>query len=382
MLARSTVADGQIITAANAQTRKLLLVPQCRYMPLETLVKMIQMATAGATIVFQELPQDVPGLNDLEARRRRLKMLVSSFDFVDVADGVKKCKVGKGQLLLAADLPKALAYKNISGEALVKTGLKFIRRQIPGGKYYYLVNHSASTIDTNIPLNYKAAAVIIMDPQDGSAGKAASTSANGQTAVHVQMQPGEALFLKATAAGVQAAPWKYIEKAAPPIVLNNEWQLHFTSGGPELPADQTLSALGSWANAADPKTASFSGSGEYITTFDIPTVKAAEYILNLGRVCESAHVYINGVDAGIFWSIPFSARVGKYLKPGKNTIKIEVANLMANRIRYMDQNGIQWRKYHEINFVNINYKPFDASGWNIMPSGLLGPVTLVPVELN
>jgi hypothetical protein len=57
-----------------------------------------------------------------------------------------------------------------------------------------------------------------------------------------------------------------------------------------------------------------------------------------------------------------------------------VANLMANRIRYMDQSGIPWRKYHGINFVNINYQPFDASKWSIMPSGLLGPVTLIPIE--
>jgi len=42
----------------------------------------------------------------------------------------------------------------------------------------------------------------------------------------------------------------------------------------------------------------------------------------------------------------------------------------------MDQKGVQWRNYHEINFVNINYKPFDASGWKPMPSGLIGPVTI------
>jgi hypothetical protein len=49
---------------------------------------------------------------------------------------------------------------------------------------------------------------------------------------------------------------------------------------------------------------------------------------------------------------------------------------MANRIRQMDQNKEQWRNYHEINFVNIDYKPFDASGWKPMASGLLGPVTI------
>jgi hypothetical protein len=31
--------------------------------------------------------------------------------------------------------------------------------------------------------------------------------------------------------------------------------------------------------------------------------------------------------------------------------------------------------------VNINYQPFDASGWSIAPSGLLGPVKLVPMKM-
>jgi len=35
---------------------------------------------------------------------------------------------------------------------------------------------------------------------------------------------------------------------------------------------------------------------------------------------------------------------------------------------------------NEINFVNINYKPFDASNWPLTPSGLLGPITLVPLR--
>ncbi|MEO5999530.1 MAG: hypothetical protein ABIN89_22235 [Chitinophagaceae bacterium] len=62
------------------------------------------------------------------------------------------------------------------------------------------------------------------------------------------------------------------------------------------------------------------------------------------------------------WSIPFQLRIKKYLKGRTNTITIEVANLMANRIRDMDIKGIVWRNYHEINFVNLQYKPFDASG--------------------
>jgi hypothetical protein len=30
--------------------------------------------------------------------------------------------------------------------------------------------------------------------------------------------------------------------------------------------------------------------------------------------------------------------------------------------------------------VNINYRPFDASTWDLTPSGLLGPITLTPLS--
>lgn len=384
MIAGSTVLNGEINTVAAAQTRKVLIVPECRYMPLATLDNILKLAKEGATVIFQKLPTDVPGLNNVEAHRNQLKTTLATLNFGSVhtegAQSLSVATVGKGKIWLCNDVQQALEYNKLTGEELTQTGLKFIRRAIPGGKYYYIVNHTAKPIDTSIPLNMKAASVTILDPQSGSYGAAAATPVNGKTKVHVQLQSGEALILKATSAPApQIAKWKYIEKTGEPITVGTEWALHFTKGGPELPEDQKMTKLVSWTAAADPKASSFSGSGEYTTTFDMPAQKAADYILNLGNVCESAHVYINGKDAGIFWSVPFSRRVGKLLKPGKNTIKIEVDNLMANHVRYMDQNNIKWRNYHEINFVNIDYKAFDASKWKVMPSGLLGPVTITPV---
>ena len=59
-------------------------------------------------------------------------------------------------------------------------------------------------------------------------------------------------------------------------------------------------------------------------------------------------------------------------------IAIEVTNLSANRIRDLDQRGVDWKKFYEINFVDHTYKPFDASKWDLEPSGLPGPVRLLP----
>ncbi|MCU7549684.1 glycosyl hydrolase [Chitinophagaceae bacterium LB-8] len=381
MLSRIGSRNGTLQMGPSGNVYKALVVPACKMMPVATLQKILQLAENGATVVFEQLPEDVPGFKDADARKTQLKNILSRMAFGDAGNSVKKVKLGKGQVYLADDVQQALEMAGIQREKLTETGLQFIRRNLPDGKYYYLVNHTAKVINTSIPLNTVASSVVIMDPLTGVYGKAEASDANGTTKVRVQLQPGEALFLRSfTKAAPQVSAWKYLDQPGNPLIINGTWKLHFTQGGPKLPSDQEMKSLVSWTSLTDTSITAFSGSGEYTITFNLPAKNAKEYLLDLGQVCESAHVWINGMDAGIFWSVPFQSRVGIYLKPGKNTLKIEVANLMANRVRDMDRKGIQWRKYHEINFVNNHYKPFDASNWEPMPSGLLGPVRIIPVN--
>ncbi|WP_443938980.1 glycosyl hydrolase [Pedobacter sp. MW01-1-1] len=376
-LQRSKVNQGHIETNAAATPYKVLLVPQCELMSFETLKKVIELANNGATVIFQALPHDVPGFNNLEKRRAEFQQTLDGLRFTENGKGMKQCILGKGKIILSTAIEQTLTSVQINPESLTQKGLKFIRRDFNSGKYYYLVNHQDKDIDTELSLN-TLGSVLILDPQSGISGKASSKVVNNQTQVRVQLKSGEALILKVTAAVETAPEWVYLNKAEKNIAFTNPWKLHFTEGGPTLPADQTLDQLRSWTDLKDPSLQSFSGTGVYTSTFNLTTKIAKEYVLHLNQVNESAHVWINGQDVGILWSIPFQARVGKYLKVGQNSIKIEVVNLMANRIREMDQKKIEWKKYHEINFVNINYKEFDASNWTVMPSGLLGPVYITP----
>jgi hypothetical protein len=41
---------------------------------------------------------------------------------------------------------------------------------------------------------------------------------------------------------------------------------------------------------------------------------------------------------------------------------------------------VPWKIFQDINFVNLDYKPFDASHWPLAESGLPGPVVLVPLQ--
>jgi hypothetical protein len=370
LLEKAAVKEGFINTNDHSSPYKVLIIPASTMMPLGTLRKIIALAQEGATVMIEALPEDVPGLIDVKDRRIELKKLLASIPFAD--KGV--AKMGKGQIILAPDMQQALERQGIKREALTDAGLKFIRRKAGADTYYYIVNHTPKVVDQYLPINVSANTVIIMDPQTGDYGEASTNS----TGVKIQLEPGEALILKATSIKDTLKPWTYLDKSATPISLNSSWALQFTQGGPYTPASVTMPALVSWTTLADTATHSFSGTGVYQQSFMLPAINAKEYVLDLGEVHESAHVWVNGKDAGILWSIPFKARIGKFLKPGKNEIRIEVANLMANRIKYMDEQKIPWRRYHEINFVNINYTNFDASGWKLQSSGLIGPVVITP----
>ena len=163
-------------------------------------------------------------------------------------------------------------------------------------------------------------------------------------------------------------------------MLAGEWQLTFLSGGPDLPPPLKTSELKSWTELGGEPTQNFSGTARYRLEFDLPATKADDWLLDLGDVRESARVRLNGTDVATAWSLPFRLRAGAHLKPGHNVLELDVTNLAANRIRDLDRRKVDWKIMREINFVNIDYKPFDASAWPLTPSGLLGPVTLTPLR--
>ncbi len=378
-LSGSSISSGGIRTSTNSTPYKVLLVPKLELMPVETFEKILRLAEEGATVIFQAMPEDVPGLGDLEARRGRLKQLVGQLTLSDVNEKIKMTSKGAGKVILASDVNAALEYAGILRETLTDTGLKFIRRDTGTEKYYYLVNHTGKAIDGDVPFRTEAGAVVLMDPQTGSSGSASFSKVSEGIKVRLQIQPGEAMIVKVLSSGISGGDrWQYLGKALQPIEVIGQWKLHFASGGPEIPKDTQLDRPKEWTSLADTAALNFSGLADYTVSFNFPKVKAPEFILDLGNVRESARVWINGQEAGTAWSIPYRLRIGKFLRPGRNTLRIEVANLMANRIRYMDWNGIEWKKFHDANIVDINYKPLNAANWKVQPSGLGGTVRIIP----
>jgi len=380
MLHQLKFVNGNISPGSKGAKYKVLVIPACNRIPVSTMNQIMRLASEGATILIQQWPADVPGLNDVKTKREQLKGITSKLRLSQKEQGLKVCSSGKGNIIVG-DIPTALIYSEIPPEKIASTGLSFIRRKLVDGTYYFIVNHTAKDIDQTVLLRNPATAVLLMNPLNGAIGKLAHEKRGNETVVRLNLKSGESVVLKLSNKTETAPLHRYKIEAGKSLYLGyNNWTLDFKNGGPQIPASKQMNGIRPWTNFTDDSaTQSFSGTGVYTTTFTIKN-KAADYLLQFNHIHESARIIINGEDVGLIWSLPYELNVGKYLKEGSNTISFEVCNLMANRIRDMDRKGEVWRNYHEINFVNINYIPFDASLWNVQPSGIDGAVRLIALR--
>jgi hypothetical protein len=340
---------------------KAIVVPKCTYMPAETMKRLADLAGQGAGVVFEEeLPSDVPGYGDL-ARRRG--------EFAKERSRLRRAVIAK-------DAVAGLERMGVKREAMVDHGLRYIRRRVGAECWYFVANHTDRAVAGWVELGVPFVSVAMYDPMEG--GSVLLPSKKGGR-VYLEIEAGETFVLQASMAKLESRPWELMVSAAEAIELKGEWEVEFIEGGPALPAGYRTEALSSWTEAPDEKAKAFAGTARYTLTFDLAGT-AADYELGLGDVRESARVKINGKEAANLFAVPMRARVGRYLKKGANTIEIEVTNLAANRIRDLDLRGVDWKIMHDANIVNQHYKKFDGAKWPLQPSGLLGPVTLQPLE--
>ena len=263
-------------------------------------------------------------------------------------------------------------------------GLRAIRRQNDTGYHYFIANLTPRDIDADIPLAIPFQGATWYNPMNGDITSAIAR--NGK--VRITLRSGESRILQTSAQPVQqtsAQPVQYVAVAQPQteqpqteqLPLTGPWTLRFTEEAPRVSGTFRLPKLQTWETLSD-SAAITMGTGIYETTFRLTKEQAAQsWQIDLGDVRESARVYINGQFIGCAWAVPFVLDCRNTLRKGKNTLRIEVTNLPANRIADLDRRGVKWRKFNEINVVDIDYKRTTYDGWAPMPSGLNSEVKLV-----
>ena len=261
-------------------------------------------------------------------------------------------------------------------------GLKAIRRKNPTGYHYFIANLTPNDVYENIIPGVDFEDAMWFDPLTGQRYAAYMDGRE----IQMKMRSGQSMILQTfnQKLPVAEALPVYCDTAAAEmnVELNGPWKLSFIEETPKVSQTFTLDNLQTWETLSD-ETRVTMGTGVYETTVKLKKKDlkdATAWKIDLGDVRESARVYINGEYIGCAWSVPYVLDCKNTLKKGKNTIRIEVTNLPANRIADLDRKGVKWRKMEEINVVDINYKKTLYDNWEPMPSGLNSQVRLLRYE--
>jgi hypothetical protein len=386
-LARAQATGGGIMLGGNRYWA--VIVPECRLMPEATLRKLIELARGGATVVMLGgLPEDVPGFGHLPERRVGFKQTLGEIKLADCPCPGPRFDAEMKTFMVASNLDAFMDWDEGFSEPCVKSGIQFVRRADSNGMNYFLANRGKQAVDGWVGFASPMVSAVIMDPRyadrTGVAAVREDTNSTGarREQVYLQLQPGESRILRTfSAEKVSGRAWEYYQSAGVPLTVAGDWKVKFIDGGPELPANFETRELASWTKLGDTNAQRFAGTARYTIEFDLPPGDADDWILDLGKVCESARVRLNGRDAGALWSEPFQMPVGKWLKPGRNTLEVEVTNLAANRIRDLDRRKVNWKYFYDANVATHRGRGvLDASNWPLFNSGLLGQVELRPVR--
>jgi hypothetical protein len=383
-LQKFTSSNQRVLTGGNSY--QTILLPANKLIPESSFQKLIELAKAGASILFyKHLPEGPPGFDKMESRNKSFQQLLSTFQFAE-AGKIKKAGVGKGAFLVGDNLQDLLEAIKVRKEVINASGLQYIRRKNEDGKFYFLNNRTDQPISQFVELNTDAASVALFSPMTGKKGLAKWRKGNkGKMKVLIQLQPFESIILKTYQIKKTGNVYPYVEAAGSVMEINGNWTIEFLKGGPEIPASVTTNALGSWTALGGEAVKNFSGTAKYTVSFQKPVGSFKGWILDLGEVRETAEVFLNGKKLATLISPSFQVDLPVSVLKENNKLEIIVANLMANRIAYMDRNNIPWKIFYNTNMParkreNVKNGLFDASSWKPLPSGLIGPVKLIPLQ--
>jgi hypothetical protein len=379
------ISDKQILNTANlndgivtegGNRYKTIVIPKCKYIPLKTLQHVLTLAEEGNTLIFYGgIPYSFSGYQNFTGQQKIFSELISKLP------PTGQTKIGKGTILIGNDLQDLLQQAAIRRETLVDSGLHFIRKITSENRsQYFVVNNNSKRYDGWIPLQRDAANVVFMDPMSGEIGKAKIRNNKETIEVYLQLSAGESVFINLYKEDVTAPEHKYASTTGDSILLNGPWTVSFTQGGPTLPASVTIDSLLSWTAFPGKDYSIFSGTAKYSIEFAKPS-QSSSLMLDLGRVCESADVILNGKSLTTLIGPSYQLLIDESLIKEHNVLEVHVSNLMANRIIDLDKRNVLWRKFYNVNFParkaeNRVNGLFSAAHWSPKTSGLLGPVRL------
>jgi hypothetical protein len=368
-----SVRDGRVVTQSGMSYRVLGLDPYSQHMSLPVLRALHTLVEAGATVAGPK-PTGTPSLADDPAEFNRLASQL-------FGDGSGEHSVGKGKVYAGQTLAEVLPKLNLAPDfdytkPEADTDLLFVHRKLADSDVYFVDNRSDRAESLNATFRVIGKQAEFWHAETGITEPASYAISNGHTTVPLKLEPWGTVFVvfrKAAKAESQTIP---TPAETTLTTFNGPWPVSFQPDR-GAPASVTLDKLASWSDSADAGVRYFSGIGTYTKTIEAPASwfrHDAKLWIDLGDVKNLADVTVNGKLLGTVWHTPYRVDATTALKPGANQITVKVANAWVNRLI-----GDQQPNATKYTFTIIH--PYKANS-PLLPSGLLGPVTVIQATIK
>ena len=425
-----TVKNGCIMLPSGMSYRVLVL-PDEKTMSLPVLRKIGELVKAGATVTGPK-PEKAPGLTGYPACDREVKQLADEI----WARGVSGRPVE--ETLARLNIKPDFEYTSDSGAQLIyihrlasDADIYFVSSQRErfdaaectfrvSGKVPEFWHPDTGVIEQapvwreengriTVPMEFDPAGSVFVVFREKAAGDHVVSAAFSTTGLALTSGTNGQVKLQASSAGsveLKTASGKVIKAAIadvpPPVEIAGPWKLDFPPNW-GAPATVTLDKLISWTEHADRGVKYFSGTAVYTKNIDLPAELFGDgksLRLDLGAVKNIAEVFVNGKPLGILWKPPFCVDITEAVKLGTNKLEIKVTNLWPNRLIGDEQlpPDCEWTAADALKAWPqwmLDGKPSPSgrltfTTWHhwkkddaLLPSGLLGPVTVQPaVQLD
>lgn len=364
-----------------------VVLPGVERIPLAIYQKIRDYALHGGVVIAtRQTPHFAPGL--LEGRRDSAKVQALSREFFEGQNAPGLLVQNEGALSVAIT-SKLTPDVDLNPKA---PEIGFIHREMDDGHLYFLANTDNQAHDVEATFRLKKFSPELWDPfaATKSAVRWRSTG-DGRIMVPLHLEPYESAILIFSNSSGAAAPAPSKRSSVPVSIDSSRgWKVTFTGTGKSIQMDR----LQSWTELEGLRF--FSGQGVYEKSVSVPESMlkhGAKIYLNFGKgvpiephhrqngtqawigspVREAAVVYVNGKRAGSVWRPPYELEITPWLHPGANAFRIVVGNLAINSMA-----GKSLIDYRLLNLrFGKRFDPQDMDNLRPLPSGLLGPITLV-----
>lgn len=401
LLNQLMVEDGRLVLS-HGQSYALLVLPDERYMQPEVLEKIGKLVEAGATVVGPK-PVRSHGLFNWEHRDQQVRILADSLWGECDGISVSHKSLGKGEIFHGEELRSILLQKGIGPDfdfsgSVENSSLDFIHRSDGDADIYFIRNSVNRQVSGSAVFRQTGKKAEYWDPASGLMYEAPTKDVEPGLELALHLDARGSIFIvfspaensEGTVQQEQGFPpaWFQDEKIKTSKLIEGPWQVNFpeeSAGAGQVVFDSLIS----WNKRSEDGIRFFSGIASYENEFEWDVTEEADELifLELSDVVEVAKVFLNGEELGILWKKPFRLDISNNLKPGHNSLRIDVANTWANGLAGDARLPIGERqtRTNVSRLPNAWTYPFETiprEEYDLIPAGLSGKAKIITFKTN